>query len=173
MSGIGKYESQYRDRRGVCGEPFPEITSFFESYDEQAARILDLGCGQGRDALMAARHGHFALGADSSQTGIRQMLEDGEAEGLSLEGLVADITKYAIEGSFDVIILDRVLHMLDEDSRLSVLKQTLRHVSSNGFVLIADLPSHKAALRDVFYEDSRKWSAELDKKGFLFMRKDG
>ncbi|MFC2081726.1 class I SAM-dependent methyltransferase [Candidatus Bipolaricaulota bacterium] len=70
MSGADKYESQYRERRGVCGEPFSEFAGFFASYAKQAARVLDLGCGQGRDALMAARHGHHVLGVDSAQTGI-------------------------------------------------------------------------------------------------------
>jgi tellurite methyltransferase len=172
MSGVDKYESQYREQRGVCGEPFPEIASFFESYDKQAARILDLGCGQGRDALMAARHGHSVLGVDSSKTGIRQMLEDADAEGLSVEGVVADLTEYKIEGSYDVIILDRVLHMLEKDSRKALLKQVLQHVSPSGFVLTADMPSNKAALRDTISRDSRKWSAILDKKGFLFIRRD-
>ena len=173
MSGVDKYERQYRARRGVCGEPFPMIASFFRIYGKQAARILDLGCGQGRDALMAARHGHSVLGIDSSQTGIRQMLEDAEAEGLDVEGIVADLAGYVIEGSYDVVVFDRVLHMLDEDSRFSVLRQALQHVSPDGFVLIADVPSNKPSLRGVFAEDTRKWSAVLDKKGFLFMRRDG
>lgn len=172
MSRLDKYESQYREQRGVCGEPFPEIASFFKSYNKQTARILDLGCGQGRDALMAARQGHSVLGLDSSRTGIRQMLEDAEAEGLDVEGIVADLTEYVIDGSHDVIVFDRILHMLDEDSRLSVLEQALQHVSPNGFLLIADLPSHKVTFRHAFSEDSQKWSAVLDRKGFLFMRKD-
>lgn len=173
MSGAAKYESQYRERRGVCGEPFPEIASFFESYGQQAARVLDLGCGQGRDALMVARRGHSVLGIDSSPTGIRQMLEDADAERLDIEGIVADVTKYAVEGSYDVIILDRVLHMLEEENRIGLLREAVAHVAPDGFVLIADMPSNKPALRVVFSENPRKWSAVLDKKGFLFMRRDG
>ena len=172
MSGADKYESQYREKQGVCGEPFPEIAGFFESYPKRAAQVLDLGCGQGRDALMAARHGHSVLGVDSSETGIRQMLEDTDAEGLDVEGIVADVTKYAIEGSYDVIILDRVLHMLEEKDRIDLLRQAIEQVAPDGFLLIADMPSNKPSLRDVFSENSQKWSAVLDKKGFLFMRKD-
>ncbi len=172
MSGADKYESQYREQREVCGQPFPEIAGFFESYDKQAARILDLGCGQGRDALMVARHGHSVLGIDSSKTGIRQMLEEAEAEGLDVEGVVADVTQYAMEGSYDAILLDRVLHMLEEEKRVRLLKQALQHVTPDGFILIADMPSTKPPLRSVFSEDSCKWSPVLDRKGFLFMRTD-
>jgi len=173
MSGVNKYESQYREQRGVCGEPFPEIASFFESYPKRAAQVVDLGCGQGRDTLMAARYGHSVLGIDFSKTGIRQMLEDAEAEKLDLEGNVADLTEYVIEGSYDVIILDRVLHMLKEEDRIHLLRQVAEHVAPDGFVLIADMPSNKPAFRVAFSESSRKWLAVLDKKGFLFMRRDG
>jgi len=122
---------------------------------------------------MAARHGHYVLGVDSSKTGIRQMLEDAEAKKLDLEGIVADLTEYVIEGSYDVIIIDRVLHMLEEEDRIRLLRQAVEHVAPDGFVLIADMPSNKPAFRVAFPESSRKWLAVLDKKGFLFMRRDG
>lgn len=35
--------------------------------------MLDLGCGQGRDALLFARAGHRLLGVDVSSVGIEQM----------------------------------------------------------------------------------------------------
>ncbi|MFC2081725.1 hypothetical protein ACFLR0_00910 [Candidatus Bipolaricaulota bacterium] len=101
------------------------------------------------------------------------MLEDAEAEELDVESIVADVTEYAIEGSYDVIILDRVLHMLEEKDRMHLLRQAVEQVARDGFVLIADMPSNKPALRVVFSENSRKWSAVLDRKGFLFMRRDG
>ena len=37
--------------------------------------VLDLGCGQGRDALFIARRGHILLGVDAAQTGIKQILK--------------------------------------------------------------------------------------------------
>jgi len=45
------YEKEYQNSRNVCGEPFPEIVEFFENYDDECATVIDLGCGQGRDAL--------------------------------------------------------------------------------------------------------------------------
>jgi len=172
MSNSDKYENLYRERRGICGEPFSEIAGFFESYGSEKARILDLGCGQGRDSLMVARHGHSVLGIDSSPTGIQQMLEDAGAEGLSVEGVVSDLADYKIGGTYDVIILDRVLHILEEDLRIALLEQALQHVSPDGLVLIADMPSNKPALRAAFCQDPKKWSAVLDRKGFLFMRQE-
>ena len=110
-----KYEKLYQEGRDVCGEPFPEFVTFFKDYDQKAARILDLGCGQGRDALLMARQRHQVVGVDLSPTGIAQMVADGEAEGLNVEGVVADIVRYEPEGMFDLILFDRVLHMLAND----------------------------------------------------------
>ncbi|MFC2077319.1 class I SAM-dependent methyltransferase [Candidatus Bipolaricaulota bacterium] len=171
MSDANKYESQYRQQRDCCGAPFPEIEAFFSECGKQEARILDLGCGQGRDALMAARHGHSVVGVDLSTTGIAQMMEDARREDLDVRGVVANLTEYEIDGDFDVIILDRILHMLEPAERTALLTQVVRHVAEEGLVLIADLPSHKASYQDVFNSDTRSWTTILNLKGFLFLRR--
>ena len=74
------YEKEYQNSRNVCVEPFPEIVEFFENYDDECATFLDIGCGQGRDALFIARKGHSVLRVDSDQTGIEQMLEEAESK---------------------------------------------------------------------------------------------
>ena len=85
------YEKQYQKSRDVCGPPFREFVAFFERYHKTRAKVLDLGCGQGRDALFIARKGHHVLGVDISRTGISQMLEEAEREGLDVCGVVADV----------------------------------------------------------------------------------
>jgi len=79
MERRDKYELQYREGRGCCGDPFPEFTRFFAQYDKEGAAVLDLGCAQGRDALPAARKGNSVVGVDIAETGIREMLEDAPA----------------------------------------------------------------------------------------------
>ena len=88
------YEKEYQNSRNVSGEPFQEIIEFFENYDDECATFIDLGCGQGRDALFIARKGHSVLGVDTAQTGIEQMLEEAESEKLAVDGVIADITNY-------------------------------------------------------------------------------
>jgi 2-polyprenyl-3-methyl-5-hydroxy-6-metoxy-1,4-benzoquinol methylase len=100
------YEKQYQESRDVCGPPFPEFVTFFERYPEAGAMVLDLGCGQGRDALFIARMGHHVFGVDASSTGIAQMLEDAQRQKLDVRGVVADIVEYEPAGNYDVVILD-------------------------------------------------------------------
>lgn len=171
MTQISKYEQQYQEHSACCGEPSPEITTFFEAYEKPDAKVLDLGCGQGRDALLIARHGHSVLGLDISETGIRQMTEAATTEGLDVRGIVADIVELALTETFDVVVLDRVLHMLPLLVRIETLKRVLSYVAADGTVLIADIPSNKPALKEVFEKDECSWEPMLDRKGFLFLRK--
>jgi 2-polyprenyl-3-methyl-5-hydroxy-6-metoxy-1,4-benzoquinol methylase len=171
MTQINKYERLYQEHSACCGEPFPEIASFFETYEKPGAKVLDLGCGQGRDALLIARHGHCVLGIDISETGIRQMTEAATAEGLDVRGMVADIVEIALAETFDVVVLDRVLHMLPLRVRVETLKQMLPYVAANGTILIADMPSNKPAVKEAFVKNECLWEPILDRKGFLFLRK--
>ena len=123
MSKADKYENQYRETRNCCGGPFHEIVAVFDTYHKDHARVLDLGCGQGRNALMAARLGHFVLGVDASRTGVQQMLGNAEEEGVDVQGVVADLNDYEIDRDFGIIIPDRILHMLEQQDRTCVLRQ--------------------------------------------------
>ena len=113
------YEKVYQEQVDACGDAFPEFVRFFESLDG-VVHVLDLGCGQGRDALMAAWVGHRVVGVDASPSGIEQMLTAARNKGLPVEGEVADLTVFEPEGRYQVVILDRVLHMLSTGPRKSV-----------------------------------------------------
>jgi 2-polyprenyl-3-methyl-5-hydroxy-6-metoxy-1,4-benzoquinol methylase len=166
------YEKQYQESPNVCGPPFPEFVAFFERYNKKRAKVLDLGCGQGRDALFIARMGHQVVGVDISKTGIAQMLEEAKREGLDVCGVVADVVAYEPSGEYDVVILDRVLHMLKEDSeRWAVLEKASGVTKSGGFILIADTPKHEAQIRLFFAERSEGWEKIKDKKGKIFAQK--
>jgi cyclopropane fatty-acyl-phospholipid synthase-like methyltransferase len=52
---------------------------------------LDVGCGQGRDALFIAIKGHRVVGMDISANGIRDLKDVASRENLPIEGIVADI----------------------------------------------------------------------------------
>ena len=166
------YEKQYQKSREVCGPPFQEFVTFFERYHQTGAKVLDLGCGQGRDALFIARMGHHVLGVDTSRTGIAQMLEEAEREALDVTGVVADVVEYEPPGDYDVVILDRVLHMLKKDGeRLAVLEKARAITKSGGFILIADTPKHQPLIRSFFEAHADDWLKAKDKKGFIFVQR--
>ena len=166
------YDKLYQEQRHVLGKPTQEFVTFFENYDKEHADVLDVGCGQGRDALFIARLGHHVVGVDLAETGIAQLLEDAKAEKLNIEGIVADLSTYQPTGDYDVVVIDRTLHMLlDDDVRLGALARCCAVARDGGYVLIADEKSNLPAMREFFKHDAYEWETLMDNKGFLFMKK--
>ena len=166
-----KYEKLFQEGEEVFGEPFVEFLTFFDSYDEPQARVLDIGCGQGRDALFIARLGHQVVGVELAPTGIAQMMAVARKERLAVEGIVADIVQYEPEGIFDVVLFDRVLHMLaDDETRTDVLNMASDHLRARGFMLIADTPKQRGFLQ-AFFSCPTKWAIKKNDKNFLFAQK--
>ena len=155
MTDDVKYDKHYRDDPAACGAPFAEFEAFCG--DAKAGSVLDLGCGQGRDALMFARAGHRVVGVDVSSVGITQMRAVAKAEGLDVEGLVADICTYAPDRRFDVVILDRVLHMLAAQDRIPMLETAMGAVAPGGHLLVAEGPKGMAPVREAIEESGWVW----------------
>lgn len=172
MGSLVDYDEHYSKGRGQCGEPFAEFEAFFATYEGKRARVLDLGCGQGRDALLAARAGHQVVGVDLAKIGIAHMLEDARAEELDVEGVVSDVLAYSTRRRFDVVLLDRVLHLLlDDGERETCLQKTQKLTARAGHVLIADTPKHAPLIHRFFEQRGEFWEINKRTKNFLFARK--
>lgn len=165
------YDKLYGETRDALGQPTSIFVDFFDRFDRGCARILDVGCGQGRDALFIARNGHSVVAVDISPIGIRDLKAAAAKENLAIEGVVADISSYTPKGEFDVILVDRTLHMLPQPMRLSVLAVLLDHISENGWLLIADEASNIKDYETVISSHSPHWKTELSKRGYLFVRR--
>ena len=69
------YNNEFQKGVNICGQPSSEFVEFFKHHQKKQASVLDLGCGQGRDALFIALRGYILLGVDAAQTGIKQILK--------------------------------------------------------------------------------------------------
>lgn len=166
------YERVYQQQRHALGDPTVELVAFFEQYEKRNASVLDVGCGQGRDALFIARRGHRVTGVDVSETGIAQLREDARREGLPVEGYVTDLRNYAPQVAYDVVVIDRTLHMLPHDTRLKLLQRLMRATLDGGHILIADQKSNLPSMKALFEIDGNHWTILKYARGFLFVRKD-
>ena len=165
---MADYEREFQRCANACGEPFPEFNKFFAAAGS-GLTVLDLGCGQGRDALMAARGGHAVHGVDLAPTGIAQLLAGARAEKLAVEAEVADIEAFAPDRQYDMVVLDRVLHMLASDARrLALLAKVRRWVEPGGHVLVADTRRHRALIRGSF--PTGVWEPVLARGDLFFAR---
>ena len=108
----------------MFGNPYPELIKFFTEHSKKG-KVLDLGCGQGRDSIPLARHGYDVTGIDNSTVGIEQMNRIAETESLNLKGKVKDIFEFDNFAEYDFILLDSMFHFAkkDQKKKLILLKE--------------------------------------------------
>ncbi|MEQ8303385.1 MAG: methyltransferase domain-containing protein [Cyclobacteriaceae bacterium] len=110
--GVG-YDKYYQTEN-LFGEAYPELIQFFYDYPTRG-KLLDLGCGQGRDAIPLARLGYEVTGVDHSEVGIGQMMRAAEKDSLSLSGRVEDIYEFNDLSRFNFVLLDSMFHFTKAD----------------------------------------------------------
>ena len=99
------------------------------------------------------------------------MLAAALAEGLPVTGQVADIRDVRIDGTFDILLINRTLHMLDRKDRTAVLSHMLGHVAANGWLLLLDERSNMPGFRSVVEADPADWNIDRQKGGLLFAQR--
>jgi len=165
------YESFYQQNRHGLGEPTKAFVEFFSNLAESRLTVLDVGCGQGRDALFIARLGHHVTAIDHSPSGIRDLDNDAAAENLSIQTEVIEIRDFQSDSIYDVIVIDRTLHMLDLRDRQQVLANLLASTRSGSYILLADEKSNIPQFVDILEKSKWSWITALQHRGFLFVER--
>ena len=133
---MSPYDEQYQVEENLFGKPYPEFVNLVEAMGIRG-NALDLGCGQGRDALMLAAHGFRVTGVDESRTGVAQMIERARTQDLDVIGVVGDFYTFEFPEDYDVIVLDSILHFpKDSAKELDLLDRVFTHTREGGQVFI-------------------------------------
>ena len=135
---MDSYDKQYKTEVYLFGLPYPEFEAFVAKHVVKGGTALDLGCGQGRDALMLADYGYVVTGVDSSHVGVSQMVERANARGGVVHGVVDDLYAYPLTESFDLIVLDSILHFgkADKKKELALLNAVADRIKANGYLCL-------------------------------------
>lgn len=150
-----EYDNYYQTEN-LFGEPYPELLDFYTAI-EQKGKLLDVGCGQGRDAIALAKLGFEVTGIDYSKVGIEQLNTIAKKENLPLTGLVADIFTYEGHDTFDFILLDSMFHFgkKEKQKEIDLLKRifSLAKQKAVGTICIQNSEKKVAVLKSIISED--------------------
>lgn len=151
MKGYDKYYNT----EDLFGDPYPELIEFFKKY-EPKGKLLDLGCGQGRNSIALSKLGYIVTGVDNSKRGIEQMNKKSLEMGLDIKGFVGDIYQFKDFRNFDVILLDSMFHFTKKDKakETSLIKKTTTEINSGGLlcVCIQDTGSKLKVLKEAILD---------------------
>lgn len=129
-------EQQWRSRLGTLRQVVRQelVARQLAAHLSPAARVLDVGCGQGTQALRLARNGHPVTGLDSSPTLLRDFERTLAAEPSEVRERVRLVHADATEatGAFDAVLCHGVLmYFADPDP---VLRAVAGSVVAGGVV---------------------------------------
>jgi tellurite methyltransferase len=116
-------------------------------------RVLDLGSGDGRNALFLAGKGFEVTAVDVAPTAIANLTRYAARAGLEgmLRGVVADIETFAIDGPYESIISTFTLHFLPRDAYVPTLRRIMESTCEGGVNVIEDFtqdgPMYRPDLR--------------------------
>ena len=126
---------KYYQTENLFGEPYPELIHFFTHLPVKG-KVLDLGCGQGRDSIALARIGFNVTGIDKSKVGINQMNRICQNENLTLVGKVEDIYEFNEFDKFEIILLDSIFHFGKKDKRkeIELIKKIVMNIRKGSLI---------------------------------------
>lgn len=108
--------------------PKKELARFFELLKPNS-KVLDAGCGSGRDSRLIQDHGFTVTGTDLSE----KLLAIARKENPDIQFLAADIRSVPKDdNSFDAIWSNAVLHHLDKEQMPTAIAEFNRLLAPGG-----------------------------------------
>lgn len=101
-----------------------------------AGKALDLGCGQGRNALFLAQHGFDVTAVDQNELALEILQSIVAEEDLEMPVGLYDINAAALTQNYDFIVSTVVLMFLDADRIPAIIRNMQEHTNPGGYHLI-------------------------------------
>jgi len=125
----------YNETPEMFGHPYKELRDFFLRYPKRG-KLLDLGCGQGRDSLFLSSIGFQVTAVDVSEIGIKQLLSKANEQNLSINGIVADAFDKNFSSRFNVILFDMLMHSFGIEQQNELLGKYSNFLKNEGVFCI-------------------------------------
>lgn len=118
------------------GRPQPALLGLADS-GTLRGRVLDIGCGTGEHALMAAELGYEATGIDAAPTAIAIAQRKGAERGLNVRFLVADALDLgSLDEQFDTVLDSGLFHVFSDEDRSRYVDSLRSAIAEGGKVFV-------------------------------------
>ncbi len=128
------YAARERIWSGRVNVQFAEVVG-----DLPPGRALDLGCGEGADAVWLAERGWDVVAVDISETALTRARDAARDRGIAdrVDFVALDLSEHFPAGEYD-LISSQFLHSKVHLDRQRILKQALAVLRPDGLLVIVD-----------------------------------
>lgn len=102
----------------------------------EAYRVLDIGCGEGKDAVFLARNGYQVTAFDISEQGLAKAGKLAQACGVKVDFFRADVRDFRADREYDIIFSSGVFHYIPPELREEITVHLKSHTAQGGINVI-------------------------------------
>ncbi|MCL2079762.1 MAG: methyltransferase domain-containing protein [Oscillospiraceae bacterium] len=95
-------------------------------------KVIDIGCGEGKDAVFLARCGYDVSAFDLSSSGVEKVKRLAEKAKVSVNVFKADILEYRLNCHYDILFSSGVLHYIKPELYAEIIGNYKTHTNENG-----------------------------------------
>lgn len=95
-------------------------------------KILDIGCGEGKNAVFLARNGYNVTAFDISEQGLTKARKLADHFDVEIDFFKADVRDFRLETEYDIIFSSGVFHYIPYELRQEIVDNLKAHTKKNG-----------------------------------------
>lgn len=98
----------------------------------KSLRVMDIGCGEGKDAVFLARCGYEVSAFDVTDTGIEKTKRLAEKANVYVDVFKANILDFRLERNYDILFSSGVFHYIRPELRKEIIENYKQYTEENG-----------------------------------------
>ena len=95
-------------------------------------KVLDIGCGEGKDSVFLARNGYRVSAMDITENGLEKGRMLAEKCNTYVDFFKGDICDYKLTEDFDIILCSGVFHFVKPELRSEIMNDLKKHTTKGG-----------------------------------------
>ena len=95
-------------------------------------QVLEIGCGEGKDAVFLAKNGYLVSAFDAAENGLEKARSLAEQHGVKVDFFKADVLDYRPDATFDIVFSSGALHYIPRKLRGEVISSLKEHTAVGG-----------------------------------------
>lgn len=132
-----QYDSLYASKENVYGEGKPiEAVCKLGDY-LSGGTVLDIGGGEGRNALYLAQQGFSVSVLDLSKVGLERLRSIAEEKDLNINTRVTDVIAEGLDGVYDSVVLSFLLQHMNEEDAKNLIVEAQQHTTARGVHILS------------------------------------